>query len=1042
MTKIIDNSKETLSAILNTEFSNVKEVAIASAYFNLAGYKAVGDGLTNKPLKLLLGREPLESVKFEEEAIRKLEEFDDDFRAVEKEILGNEIMQNEDDGNYFSRLSDAVKYFNKPDVEIRRVKGRFFHGKAYMGASPSFHEVTSGFAAVGSSNFTGGGLAGNRELNMLTTDREGLKELVKWFFSLWDDTNSVDFKSKFLELLKNYVVTHTPYEVLAKALYEVYRPQLDEARTNNLMKTLFPHQVLSTIQASRILKTYNGVIIADSTGLGKTRVAINLAVMAINEGKNPLLIAPKSALDTTWNDEMDKTHVHIDSAGSEYFSQHPNEAIKNYREKDFIIVDEAHYFKSSCSNRYGALRDLMASGEKQIILLTATPINNSLMDLYSLLSLYLRDDSISDISPSLKGYFSMQQKSWRNDDPVDIDAILRRFVVRTSRELAKVLSEEKLKFPVRRLDEDPLARYETEIDYEMIDASFDRLNFIYYDYAIDKLGKELKLPDGTPISSAVMEDKKRFLKDLVKIVMRINFFKRLESSIYAFKTTMETLLNYVENSKEYAKNKGYYVPPRMRGDLMDLYLDDEEWKPPSPEEIFAGKDSELMEKCKLTDVEKNNYIEKCNSDISVIKEIIGNLPEHDVKLQNVLSRVQRIKLSGNNGVILFSQYFATAEYVYRQAKEMLKENVMLTTGAKCIDRSGNAKDKTSVIKDFMKNGGYLFSTDVLSESQNLQNAQYIVNYDFPWNPVVLIQRAGRIDRIGSQHDEIFLINVLPENGDENDPKSLAHFLTVMKKLYKRIGLISGTIGIDSTALGEEASPRDFEIQEAIARNEPKILDVLQEKIQQFTKDPIETLADIMNKRGEKWLSELPIGIGSYKLSERDGLFILFRNKDDFYWVLKFFDGNKEIIQNPNEIISRLLEGKTDNSGEIIEYRTLMNSFKEIKYWLKSRLEEELKVQAVQQGRKIKSSKQEQDISAALQSLGDKGIALSAKFNVERSKQTVVSTLYKALKEGTLLEKAIEVLDAPTSSQDDVENDVADFNVELRRVCWCLLKKES
>ena len=219
MTKIIDNGKEALSSVLNKEMSQINEVAIASAYFNMAGYKALSAGLSDKPLKLLLGREPSESVKFEEEVISRLEEFDVEFGTEEKEILGNEIMQNEDDENYFSRLNDAVKYFSKTNVEIRRVKGRFFHGKAYVGARPSLHDVNSGFAIVGSSNFTGGGLAGNKELNMLTTDREGLKELVKWFFSLWDDTNSVDFKSKFLELLKLHIMFR---EVTNYFLYDGY----------------------------------------------------------------------------------------------------------------------------------------------------------------------------------------------------------------------------------------------------------------------------------------------------------------------------------------------------------------------------------------------------------------------------------------------------------------------------------------------------------------------------------------------------------------------------------------------------------------------------------------------------------------------------------------------------------------------------------------------------------------------------------------------------------------------------------------------------
>ena len=1041
MTKIIDNSKQNLASALRDEIRHVDELAIASAYFNLEGYRNVREELKNKPLKLLLGREPSESIKFEEEVIKNLESFDEKFKSEQEDVLSNEILRYEDDESYFSLLHDADEYFKRPEVEIRKVKGRFFHGKAYMGAHPLFSDIISGFATVGSSNFTGGGLAGNKELNMLTTDREGVTDLINWFLSLWKEDNSIDFKNEFLRLLENYVTTHSPYEVLAKALYEVYRPQLDAARTSNLMKTLFPHQVLSTIQASRILKTYNGVVIADSTGLGKTRVAINLAVMAVNDGKNPLLIAPKSALETTWKDEMDKTHVHIDSKGSEYFSAHPNEAIKEFQDKDFIIVDEAHYFKSSGSNRYGALRDLMAAGQKQIVLLTATPINNGLMDLYSLLSLYLRDDSISDISPSLKGYFSMQQKLWRNDEPVDIDAILRRFVVRTSRELAKVLSEEKLKFPVRKLDEDPMNRYATGINYKEIDTAFNRLSFVYYDYAIDKLGRELRLPDGTPIASAVQQEKRTFLKDLVKIIMRINFFKRLESSLHAFRTTMETLLSYIEKSKEYAQREGYFVPPKMKGDLTEIYDDDEEWVPPSPEEMFAGKNSELLERCKLTEEEKKDYIERCDGDIAVIKEILGKLPRDDAKLNRVLDRIQRIPISGNNGVILFTQYFATAEYIHKKMREKLEENVMLTTGSECRDRSGNAKEKTPVIRDFMKNGGYLVSTDVLSESQNLQNAQYIVNYDFPWNPVVLIQRAGRIDRIGSEYDEIFLINVLPRDGDEKDPNSLANFLSVMKKLYKRIDLISGTIGIDSTTLGEEASPKDFGIQEAIARNDPKILNVLREKIQQFTKDPIETLADIMNKRGEEWLRELPIGIGAYKHSEREGLFILFRNRNDFHWVLKFFDGNKEIVQNPNEIITRLLDGESGNKGETIEYEKLMDYFKELKGWLKNKLEEELKVQTVQQGRKVRASKQEQEISFALQSLGDEGIALSAKFNAARAKQTVVTTLFKAMRDGNLLEKAKEVLISYESGKDNAESRVSNSEINLKRVCWCFLKKD-
>ncbi len=1041
MTKIIDNSKKSLASILRNEMRHVDKIAIASAYFNLEGYRNIREELKNKPLKLLLGREPSESVKFEEEVIKNLESFDEKFTSEQEDVISNEVLRYEDDESYFSLLQDADEYFKRPEVEIRKVKGRFFHGKAYMGAHPSFSDIVNGFATVGSSNFTGGGLEGNRELNMLTTDREGVTELINWFLGLWKEGNSVDFKKEFLQLLENYVTTHSPYEVLAKALYEVYRPQIDEAKTNNLLKTLFPHQILSTIQASRILSVYNGVVIADSTGLGKTRVGINLTQMAITEGKNPLLIAPKSALDTTWKDEMDKTHLHIDPVSSEYLSSHPDQVVREYAEKDFIVIDEAHYFRSQSSNRYGALRDLMATGSKQIVLLTATPINNSLMDLYALLSLYLRDDAISDISPSLKGYFSMQQKLWANEKPVDMDPILRRFVVRTSRELAKALSKNSLNFPVRKLDTDPRDRYSTRIDYEKIDSLFDSMSFVYYDYAIDKLGDKLKLPDGTPISASAMYEKKESLKSLVKVVIRINFFKRLESSIHAFKVTMSTLRRYIEMSKDYAKKEGYFVPPKMKGDLTEMYDEDEEWTPPSPAEMFSGKHKDLLNKCKLEQGERDEFIRKCTEDINVIGSILSEIPSEDEKLKQTIDRVKSINLDKNNGVILFTQYSATAEYLYGNLKNAVKENVMMTTGSACKSRTGNTEDKTAVIKDFMRNGGYIVSTDVLSESQNLQNAQYVVNYDFPWNPVVLIQRAGRIDRIGSTYKEVFLVNILPVNGNDDDPKSLAHFLKVMRKLYKRIDLISNTIGIDSTTLGEDASPRDFGIQEAIARNDPKVLDVLMEKVEQFTKDPIETLAAIINNKGEKWLQDLPIGIGAYKHSKRDGLFVLFTDGNNYHWVLKFFDEENNIAQNPNEIINLLLDGDSDNKGEIIDYTDLMAQFKELKLWLKNKIESERMIMDIQRGRKIGTTKQEREIYEALQKSGSEGIELSAIFNNARARQTVVTTLYKAMKDGNLLEKAREVLKSYSSSIGNISNDVGG-EADLKRVCWCLIKKSG
>ncbi|MEM3830087.1 MAG: phospholipase D-like domain-containing protein, partial [Conexivisphaerales archaeon] len=205
MTKIIDNSKEKLATVLAGELSEMKEIAIASAYFNVRGYAALKDVLKDKPLKFLLGKEPNESIKWEEELLKELEE-------------------DEDDPEYFKLIQDAVKYFEDSKREVRTPQKEFFHGKAYIGASPNLTYFNSAVGVVGSSNFTYGGLVTNRELNMLNTDREVIIELIKWFNEQWSSSN--DFKDRFLDFLKTYVTTRTPYEVVAKALYETYKSRI------------------------------------------------------------------------------------------------------------------------------------------------------------------------------------------------------------------------------------------------------------------------------------------------------------------------------------------------------------------------------------------------------------------------------------------------------------------------------------------------------------------------------------------------------------------------------------------------------------------------------------------------------------------------------------------------------------------------------------------------------------------------------------------------------------------------------------------------
>lgn len=1016
MTKIIDNSKETLASALCEEFSDLHEIAIASAYFNIRGYGVLKDALAGKPLLFLLGREPTESIKWEEEVLRELEE-------------------KEDDRDYFKLLQDAIKYFEDPQRQIRTITGRFFHGKSYIGANPSLKEVKNGVGSVGSSNFTYGGLVSNRELNMLNTDREVIKNLIEWFFNQWN--TSQDFKEKFLSFLKNYVTTRSPYEIVAKALYETYKSNIEASAENLKLKTLYPHQILSFRDASTKLQKHNGVLIADATGLGKTRTALRLALDAIRDGKKVLLIAPKSVLDTTWHDEMEKTNIYLEHVSSEKLSSDPDNVVKDYSDRDFIIVDEAHYFRSPSTNRYSALRELIIKKNAQVVLATATPVNNSLMDLYFLFSLYLKENCIDDLcNQTLKGYFTSNQKRWLQHQKIEMEQVLERFIVRHSRELAKALDTEgKIHFPQRELDTDPRDKYSANIDYQKIDNILNKMNFTFYDLSVDKLAGQMKLPDGSPISKAVEEKNKEFLKKLIKMIVIINIFKRLESSTEAFKTTLNSLDEYMVKATKYAQQKGYFVPPALKGDpIFSL-----EEGLPTPEDLFAKpKYASIMKTLKLRPEEIQEFVNNCRMDRGMIKRLLEILPSADKKYASFKDRIRdvarKIKPNSNNGVIIFSQYTATATYLYNRLKEeSLGLPVMFTTGSICQDSKGKRSNKVRVIKEFQRFGGVLVSTDVLSEGQNLQNAQYVVNYDFPWNPVVLIQRVGRIDRMGSLHEKVYLINMLPKNGNPEDPASLEYFIRLMQKLYNRLEAIRSTIGLDASTLGEEVAPKDFGFQEAIARNDPTLFEAMSKELEQFTRTPMDALAKIMSEKGLDWLKSLPKGIGAYKRSNRDGLFILFTDGKEFYWRLKYSDKGK-VVSSPNEIISVLLKGENHNSGDSIRYELLIERMIEMKEKLKAEIESSRRREVTIEGTTPRTTSIIRKIYDELAKSGDDGEKLASAFRKVASRQSVVSALHRARRRGKLVEKARELL--LREENVPVAKPEKEKEVRLTRVCWC------
>lgn len=1008
MSRIIDNEKEKLFEILNKELPSSTELAFASAYFNIGGFGLIRDAIRNKPLKFLVGRPQDESISFEEQIVRELEE-------------------NEDNPEYYNMMLDAVEFFSDEHREVKKKNGAFFHGKAYIGATPSLNKPDYGVGIVGSSNFTSAGLKTNNELNMVNTDREVLRELCEWFSRKWESSDP--YKDQFLDFLRNYTVTHTPFEVAAKALYEAYKDTMLESEKLKMMN-LKRFQIVSVLEAGKIIAAYNGVVIADSTGLGKTRTMLALAHEARKEGKKVLLIAPKSVLSTTWYKEMEDLDTHIENINSEAVSADPEGFLEKYSKKkyNFIIVDEAHYFKSSSSNRYRALRDLILRNGAQVVLATATPVNNTLMDLYNLIALFAPDDSVQDIvGMTLRGYFTSNQKMLLEGTSFDMSSILERFVVRHSRKFAKTLQPD-VSFPDRIIDNDPLNRYKSGIKYDLLKKNLEELVFAQYDLSIDKL-TDLRLPTGDPISKLVASGKKDKLKDLVKTIVILNLFKRIESSISAFRETMLSISNYMNKVILIAKKKGYFLP---RSAADDSLFDFDEEIPP---DIFDNKKYALLkERCHLTESEKDWLIDSCEKDVKKIQEILDLIPTKDEKLTRFKERLDKLlsSIKPPNGVIIFSQYTATARAVYNSVKDQ-KTRYYLTTGSECRDNLGRNSDTTKIVGLFQEYGGVLISTDVLSEGQNLQNGQYVVNYDFPWNPVVLIQRAGRVDRMGSKHRKIYLINMMQENSDPEDQQSLEHFIGLMKKLYTKISGIKDTIGIDSPVLGEDADSKDFgETQKMIYDGNSEVLEAIAKELEQITNDPKDKLMEIIDQMGEEWIKTIPRGIGAYKRYPKDGLFSLLTDGSKLYWRLKFFEDNK-VIADPGQIVGILIERQSeDEAGQKIEYKGLVEELRRMK-------DETLETIKEEDGKSASSSilpKMSKKAIKVYKKLASKDDELALRFRDVASKETLVSSLYESINDENFFKYAREVI-GNMSIHESINEEK---QITLKRVCWCRLSK--
>jgi SNF2 family DNA or RNA helicase len=932
---VIDNLETRLADVLNDLLARQagQQLDIATPYFSIRGFEQVRVGLSPVGrFRLLLGDEPQGA-------------HDVGLQPNSRAFLRHELNSEPLTEDTQRLVEDLVRFLRREDVAVRLYHGhdpsesgrrRFLHAKCYLfyGLSQPgalFDTLIPRVGIVGSSNFTGPGLLTNRELNLVhktllepdeIEDHEagshvqhqagssasgivpaGQRQLIKsevgaraildlskWYEAQWQW--AVDYKDEFIALLENSKFggrEYTPYEIYMKALYEYFRDDLDTdigAPGLRSAVELAEFQEDAVRKARRILARYDGVIIADSVGLGKTWIGKKLLEdTAYHQRQKAVVICPAS-LKRLWEEELRSASISAYVVTQERLGQEDFDG-RDYADADVFLVDEAHNFRNRRAQRYQQLEQILAAngrrgrdgGRKKLILLTATPINNNIFDLYSQINLFTGNDRTYFASAGigdLYKYFLAARRESIDLGSIRIFNLLEEVVIRRTRQFIQraypeaTIRGKKVTWPKRQLrtaQYDLAAAYEGF--YEKIVERIEGLHLAHYNLETYKVGQ--------------LQDEWELGRQVALVgIFKSRYLKRLESSIDAFRISIRRGLEFVKTFDEYLQDNIVLDAASFQAAMRLLEDDDADSEDTTPasrasEMDEAGEARAMLEA--LPRLNPDQYDRRAlhrhlQDDIDALTEIWHDIKgigfAHDAKLQR-LKQLLADELKGQK-VLIFTYYKDTARYLYRgltdaHNTEWLQE--MGEPNIRRIDSSVKVADRARLVENFApvasgqphirgtaQEVDILIATDVLSEGQNLQDCGYLINYDLHWNPTRMVQRAGRIDRLGSPFETLAIYNLFPE-------RALEDLLGLVKSLTAKIDVINQTGFLDASVLGEVVTPRDFNTLRRIADEDDSVIDEQESFLELASSEALlAELQKVLATEASRWITDLDDGIHS------------------------------------------------------------------------------------------------------------------------------------------------------------------------------------
>lgn len=758
-------------------------------------------------IRILVG---LNTDKKTVEIIQRAEDEQMLFEMSHKEVKDNfsdnitEEMENSQDTYDVEKgIKTFITWLKSGKLEMRIYPDAPVHAKVYI-MRKDMEKIPDQYGTVitGSSNFSKAGLLNNLEFNVELKDSRDVNFALEKFEELW--AASVTISEEYVETInkKTWIRDDiTPYELFLKTLYEYFKEEINEDKSYDWNKVLpdgfmnLQYQTDAVTQARKILDAYNGVFISDVVGLGKTFIC---AMLAKNLNGRKLVICPP-VLKDYWNRTMEQFDVQakVESLGKLDSILEDNDLMQNIR---YVFIDEAHRFRNEKTESFQKLHEICYN--KKVILVTATPQNNFSSDIANQIYLFQpkNNSTIIPNNKNLENFFGRlngklkklekgtleYSNTLKDNSEIIRDKVLRNIMIRRTRKeiieyYKEDLEKQGLRFPEFSDPEKIIYSFNDEIEgvFNITITAIQNLTYARYKPLtyLEKVSKE--------IASLLVSQ--RNMSGFMKSIL----IKRLESSFLAFKKTLARFIKSHTKFLEMCKKGEVYISKKV--DVYDL--------------LDSGDDEKLMEFVEEDIIQhfpiklfNKDFIPSIEHDLRLLKDLESQWSKivEDPKKDQFLKELGTNPKLKNKKTIIFSESRETAEYVSGYLEKHYPGQVLVYSGS--ASRSIRQEIEANYNPDYnyeKKNDiRFLVTTDVLAEGINLHRSNVIINYDLPWNPTKVMQRVGRINRVGTEHDEIYVFNFFPT------AQANAH-LPLEENIILKIQAFHDTLGEDFKYLSDE-----------------------------------------------------------------------------------------------------------------------------------------------------------------------------------------------------------------------------------------------